>query len=214
MPKFIKRQPKNVSLSDKESNNLKGVPLSDKEQPKKTIFQINRKKTDTMKPFRLVFKKTKPNTPLQVNKSDIISNSHITKLVPAPPINSSVDGYELLQRKLNKSLSEALNKNQAKKVRELLLQGASLAYCNYDGICTAAETGKLAVFKVIFQEFDFARLIDQELATDLLDGAGEHSKESGNNALEKFIEPFVSQCPKKIINENCTGFLDGELITA
>ena len=44
-------------------------------------------------------------------------------------------------------------------VEDALRKGGSLAYFNFDGICSAAENGKIAIFQMIFEKLDYTRLI-------------------------------------------------------
>ena len=178
-------------------------PIDQKDRPPRKI---------TIK-FRRSIKK--PDPPTSPQPVETTSN----KLLPGKAVSSSGGGSEGgknnsigEQRKLNKALLKALEKGQGANVRKYLLAGASLAYCNYDGLCTAAEEGRLAVFKVIFDEFDYTKLVDREQAKDLLGAAEEYGEETGKMALANYLRPFVEKCPEDIPDENCAGMMDGELV--
>jgi hypothetical protein len=149
---------------------------------------------------RFVFKK-KPTGSYDLAQIQVPSG----KLVPGKPISPVPGNKE--QQKLNKQLLKALEYGRVSHARQYILEGGSIAYCNFDGICTAAEKGKTKIFHMIFNEFDFTRLVDKDLIQDWHDAA----QEEGHNELQEFLAPFMLRCLSNIQDENLAGFHDGEL---
>ena len=110
------------------------------------------------------------------------------------------------QTRLNKLLASALRQGKIGSISQLLVDGASISYKNFDGICTAAEDGKFGVFQLLFNTFQVEQLIDQSLAKDLLNSARDYAEETGKYKLADFLEQNIHKCPEKIINENLAGF--------
>lgn len=110
------------------------------------------------------------------------------------------------QTRLNKLLASALRQGKIGSISKLLVDGASISYKNFDGICTAAEDGKFGVFQLLFNTFQVEQLIDQSLAKDLLNSARDYAEETGRYKLAGFLEQNIHLCPEKIVNENLAGF--------
>ena len=103
--------------------------------------------------------------------------------------------------KLNKFIHKQLMAGKVTGVEEALREGGSLAYFNFDGICSAAENGKIAIFQMIFEKLDYTRLIDKDLGIDLCETAAEE----GHHTLVKYLRSKLENLLDKIENENLDG---------
>ena len=86
-------------------------------------------------------------------------------------------------------------------VEEALREGGSLAYFNFDGICSAAENGKIGIFKMIFEKLDYTKLIDVALGIDLCETA----EEEGHKTLATYLRSKLENLLDTIDNENLDG---------
>ena len=102
---------------------------------------------------------------------------------------------------LNKFIHKQLMAGKVTGVEDALRKGGSLAYFNFDGICSAAENGKIAIFQMIFEKLDYTRLIDKALGVDLCETA----EEEGHNTLATYLRGKLENLLDKIENENLDG---------
>ena len=86
-------------------------------------------------------------------------------------------------------------------VEEALREGGSLAYFNFDGICSAAENGKIGIFQMIFEKLDYTKLIDKALGVDLYETA----QEEGHETLAIYLRSKLENLQDTIENENLDG---------
>jgi len=110
-------------------------------------------------------------------------------------------GPKTCSTKLNKFIHKQLMAGKVTGVEEALREGGSLAYFNFDGICSAAENGKIAIFQMIFEKLDYTRLIDKALGIDLCETA----KEEGHNTLATYLRSKLENLLDTIDNENLDG---------
>jgi len=102
---------------------------------------------------------------------------------------------------LNKKLHKLLRSGKKSGASELINQGASFAYFNFEGICQAAEDGNMDIFYDIFDNTDFAGLIDVDLGNDLMESA----EETGHTDLAELIGSYSEEFLEKIENQNLAG---------
>jgi hypothetical protein len=102
---------------------------------------------------------------------------------------------------LNKFIHKQLMGGKITGVEEALREGGSLAYCNFDGICSAAENGKIGIFKMIFEKLDYTKLIDMALGIDLCETA----EEEGHKTLATYLRSKLENLLDRIENENLDG---------
>ena len=103
--------------------------------------------------------------------------------------------------KLNKFIHKQLMAGKVTGVEEALQEGGSLAYFNFDGICSAAENGKIAIFQMIFEKLDYTKLIDKALGVDLCETA----EEEGHDTLATYLRSKLENLLDTIDNENLDG---------
>ena len=106
--------------------------------------------------------------------------------------------------KLNKFIHKQLMAGKVTGVEDALREGGSLAYFNFDGICSAAENGKIGIFRMIFEKLDYTRLIDKALCTDLCETA----EEEGHDTLAIYLRSKRENLMDTIENENLDGLDD------
>jgi len=150
---------------------------------------INTSKTTTKK-RRLIIRKKKPAEPNQPSDNKPPPEKIVRKKWPASK-----------QKSLNKQLVTALKRNRSAKMKELLLEGAALAYENYDAITEAAEENHMSIFQTLFDEMDFTALLDKQLVADCADAADEF----GHNALRDYLLGKVDSVPEELEDENFEG---------
>jgi len=102
---------------------------------------------------------------------------------------------------LNKKLHKLLTSGKRSGASELINQGASFAYFNFEGICEAAEHGNIEIFYDIFDNTDFQERIDMDLGNDLMESA----KENGHINLFELIKHHSDKFLEKIENQNLAG---------
>lgn len=103
--------------------------------------------------------------------------------------------------KRNKFIHKQLMGGKVTGVEEALREGGSLAYFNFEGICSAAENGKIAIFKMIFEKLDYSILIDRALGVDLYETASEE----GHDVLASYLSNKIEGLRETIENENLDG---------
>ena len=103
--------------------------------------------------------------------------------------------------KLNKFIHKQLMAGKITGVEEALREGGSLAYFNFDGICSAAENGKIGIFQMIFEKLDYTKLIDKALGVDLWETA----QEEGHETLAIYLRSKLENLQDTIENENLDG---------
>ena len=108
------------------------------------------------------------------------------------------------KKQLNKFLHNSLKMGKTDGIVEAINSGASIAYLNFEAICEAAEFGHMDVFKVIFEQLPFQKLIDKDLATDLIESA----EEDGHDDLASYISQFKDQLLDDIQDQNLNGMDD------
>ena len=104
-------------------------------------------------------------------------------------------------KNLNKFIHKQLMRGKIEGVEDALREGGSLAYFNFDGICSAAENGNIAIFRMIFDKLDYKRLIDKSLGVDLCETA----QEEGHNSLAIYLRSKLENLLDTIENENLDG---------
>ena len=127
-----------------------------------------------------------------------------------PPITSPsvppASEYGPKLRALNKKLQKAFKAGRSIDAKKYILEGASIAFLNYDGILSAAEEGKYKVIEMIFKELDYKTLIKNDILEEMIMSTApdlmNHTK------LHKFLLQYRGLCPNTIENENLNGFID------
>lgn len=102
---------------------------------------------------------------------------------------------------LNKKLHKLLKSGKKSGASELINEGASFAYFNFEGICQAAEDGNMDIFYDIFDNTDFLGLIDVDLGNDLMESA----EENGHTDLAEVIRSYSEEFLEKIEKQNLAG---------
>ena len=102
---------------------------------------------------------------------------------------------------LNKKLHNLLLNGRKKGASEIINQGASFSYFNFEGICHAADTGNIAIFYDIFEKKSYMNLIDTDLGNDLMESA----TENGHIDLAELISHYSGNFLETIENQNLIG---------
>jgi hypothetical protein len=118
-----------------------------------------------------------------------------------PMTNVKTKAPNTCSTKLNKFIHKQLMAGRVTGVEDALREGGSLAYFNFDGICGAAENGKIAIFQMIFEKLDYTRLIDKALGVDLCETA----EEEGHSTLATYLRGKLENLLDTIENENLDG---------
>ena len=124
------------------------------------------------------------------------------KLLPGKP-----KSYILKeQRPINKKLEKALKAGRVADTKKYILEGAAISFLNFDGILCAAEDGKYKVIEMIFNDFDYTKLISIDIIDEMIMSTapdmGNHKK------LHEFLKKFRNSCLEIIDDENLIGFID------
>ena len=108
---------------------------------------------------------------------------------------------KMVKKELNKEIHHCLKKRNIEGLETALKQGGSLAYYNFEGICSAAERGHMDIFRVVFEQVDYTELIDQELGEDLYETA----LEEGHKKVAEYINSKLCNLKENLENANLSG---------
>lgn len=194
--KIRSQGPKDQQVSKKEDDASSIHPplVSKKEDDTSSIHPPHDEQPKVESPtvIKLRIRKSKNPSPNHSPKPQI-QPVRTTLLVPGKPNSDKKQ-----QLALNKKLEKAMINGRTEATKNYILDGGSLAYANYNGITTAAENGCINIFLLLFNEFDFTRIIDNYILNDCITIA----KWENHTELITLLESYVGICPLNIINEN------------